>query len=344
MRLSEITYYDLMTGWHLKRMHLEGQNLLVGKNSTGKTKTLLALKSVIDCLINNILTDCRFSLTFSGDYQLDYQLWLENGIVKAERLQKNGTDLFVREGESCRFYDEEINPPANVLVVNARRDTKKYAEIEEMFKWAEHVSYFIFSNVISARHSSSPFAFKEKFELANMFEKVDHIERLLINYLQMLGYHVEKIWIEEFENNRKTLYLKEEGVKLGLQYMNLSNGLFRVLSVLVYMLYSASLKGARCLIIDDLGEGLDYERSNKLGQIIFNYCRDNDIQLIVTTNDSFLMDTIDLKNWIVLMRNQSEVTTLSADSNPELFRRFKMTGLNNFDLFASDFIQNHINS
>lgn len=342
MKLSEISYYDILSGWQLDGLSLDGQNLLVGKNSTGKTRTLTCLKNIIECLTNNSVVDCRFSLTFTGDYRLDYQLYQENGLVKSESLKKDGVPLFFREGETCQFYGEEINPPASVLVINARRDTKKYTEIEEIFQWAEHVSYFIFSNVISARHSSSPFAFKEDLEMANMFERTEDIDRQLIDYLERLGYHIERIWIEEFEHGRKTLYLQEKGVKIGLQYLDLSNGLFRVLSVLVYMLYSASLKAARCLMIDDLGEGLDYERSNKLGQIVFDFCKDHAIQLIVTTNDSFLMDTIGLEHWVVLLRKGSKVTTMSAKTHPDLFRRFKLTGLSNFDLFTSDFISNHI--
>ena len=74
---------------------------------------------------------------------------------------------------------------------------------------------------------------------------------------------------------------------------------------------------------------------------MFDFCKEQDIQLLATTNDSFLMDTVDIKYWTVLSRKVGVVTAISESTHPDLFRQFKMMGLNNFDLFASDFINNY---
>jgi hypothetical protein len=50
------------------------------------------------------------------------------------------------------------------------------------------------------------------------------------------------------------------------------------------------------------------------------------------------MDVVDIVHWNVLQRNASIVTALNAKSNPELFEKFRYTGLSNFDFFASDYI------
>jgi hypothetical protein len=93
------------------------------------------------------------------------------------------------------------------------------------------------------------------------------------------------------------------------------------------------------VIIDDLCEGLDYERATKLGELVFNICRDTEIQLIATSNDSFLMDAIDIKYWNILQRTGSIVTALNIKNSEEKFRKFKFTGLSNFDFFSSDYLQ-----
>lgn len=41
------------------------------------------------------------------------------------------------------------------------------------------------------------------------------------------------------------------------------------------------------VLIDDLGEGLDFFRSSALGKELFTFGREHDIQLIVTSNDYF---------------------------------------------------------
>ena len=127
-----------------------------------------------------------------------------------------------------------------------------------------------------------------------------------------------------------------------MEFYELSNGMFRVFSVLLYMIYSSTLKGARCLMIDDMGEGLDYRRSTKLGKIVFSYCKAKSIQLIVTSNDSFLLDTVDLDLWNILQRTGSVVTSLNSQTHQELFAKFARTGLSNYDILSSNFITNHL--
>ena len=92
-------------------------------------------------------------------------------------------------------------------------------------------------------------------------------------------------------------------------------------------------------MIDDLCEGLDYERATKLGKLIFNKCKDTNIQLIATSNDSFLMDVVDIKFWNVLQREGKVVTAINIQTHEALFKKFKFTGLSNFDFFASDYIK-----
>ena len=65
---------------------------------------------------------------------------------------------------------------------------------------------------------------------------------------------------------------------------------------------------------------------------------------MASSNDSFLMDVVDLKYWNILHRNNNKVEVINKEQHPDMFDRFEMTGLNNFDLFSSDFIARHINS
>lgn len=92
-------------------------------------------------------------------------------------------------------------------------------------------------------------------------------------------------------------------------------------------------------MIDDLCEGLDYAKATKLGKIIFKKCDNSQIQLIATSNDSFLMDVVDIKHWNVLYREGKSVHTLNYKTQYNVFEQFKFTGLSNFDFFASDYLK-----
>ena len=159
--------------------------------------------------------------------------------------------------------------------------------------------------------------------------------------MQELGYEINRI--EEFkrENGTKMLHIHESGIDVSMTPFDLSNGMFRVFCVLLYLFYCSTQADAHCLIIDDLGEGLDYMRSTKLGKIVFDYCSEHKIQLIVTSNDSFLMDAVDLQYWNILQRKGGRVYSLNNKNSKELFERFVRTGLSNFDILSSNFIANN---
>jgi len=291
----------------------------------------------------NIGDDFSCSIRLVNGYQLFYSFSVQDGRVVSEVLQKDELILINRNYGSTFVYGKETNPPTNKLVIQIHRDTKAYPEIEEVIQWADHTSIFVFSNITTSPHSLSPYAISNEPLLPIMFEKTDEAQReALLGYLQELGYKIDRI--EEFEkpNGVKTLRIYESGIDAPLSPFELSNGMFRVLCVLLYMIYSASLSDTRCLIVDDMGEGLDFKRSAKLGKTMFEYCNNNHIQLIVTSNDSFLMDTVDLEYWNILRREGNHVVSLSHKSHPSLFEGFSRTGLGNFDLLSSNFINNHL--
>ena len=91
------------------------------------------------------------------------------------------------------------------------------------------------------------------------------------------------------------------------------------------------------LLLDDVGEGLDYSRSIHFGKMIFDTCDASKLQLIASSNDAFLMDVVDISHWQVLRRKASKVSVINQSNNTKLFNEFRLTGLSNFDLFSSDF-------
>lgn len=344
MLLSEFTYKEA-SGWRLEELWLNHQNLIVGLNSVGKSRTVSALGQVARFIrgeADAVMDDFECSLLLNNSNSLEYSFEVKGGEIQSEILRKNGNLLIMREHSSATMYDEQVSPPAGRLVIQVRRDTLRYPEIEEIIRWAEHTSMFVFSNITTSPNSLSPYVISNEPLLPVMFEKISEGKRKqLLAFMLELGYEIDRLEEHERDNGSKMLYLYDRGIGKPLTPFELSNGMFRVFCVLLYMLYCSTFTDARCLIIDDMGEGLDYMRSTRLGKIMFSYCEENNIQLLATSNDCFLMDAVDLQFWNILQRKGGRAYSLNHKNSRELFERFARTGLSNFDILSSNFIANN---
>jgi len=61
------------------------------------------------------------------------------------------------------------------------------------------------------------------------------------------------------------------------------------------------------------------------------------MQLIMSTNDQFVMDAVPLKYWLVIQRSTGKAKIYNYINNKKLFDSFKFTGLGNFDFFSSNY-------
>lgn len=91
-------------------------------------------------------------------------------------------------------------------------------------------------------------------------------------------------------------------------------------------------------MIDDIGEGLDYQRSSSIIKILIDKAKTGLIQLIMTTNDEFIMNGVPIEYWSVIERTPGSAKLHNFDNSREKIEEFKFIGLNNFDLFTSEFL------
>ena len=117
----------------------------------------------------------------------------------------------------------------------------------------------------------------------------------------------------------------------------MSQGMFRALSLLVQITYSQLLNKPVCILIDDIGEGLDYNRSTALVKLLIEKAQKTPVQLVMATNDRFVMNNVPLEYWSVMQRIGTVSKIHNYRNSPEIFKKFELTGLNNFDFFSSKY-------
>lgn len=354
MKLHKLTHSS--GDWQLNDIVFKNVNLIVGKNAVGKSKTIEALNRFVSAIVQSEEFKEYDFLAYKADFILDnkilnYSFICTSGKVTFEELRcndivylsRNDNSTILKREERGQLIEENINPPFNKLTINVRRDTIQYPFIENLINWAEN-SYGILFNRIASINNTESFNILSNYDsLLSMFEKLnDQNRQEIVIELKNLDYSIENIVLENITEKIKVLHINETGVKCFLWEALLSQGMLRTLFLLVLVKYLSTLKkGTQTIVIDDFCEGLDYDRSLKLGKYIYSFCLESDIQLITTSNDSFLMDVVDLQYWNILQREGSTVTAISKETNPELFNDFEFTGLSNFDLFSSDFIARH---
>lgn len=329
--------------WSLDSIHLQGLTLLVGPNAVGKSKTIESINRVAQYITGHRPIQLHSSFrTFlrleDGSDVFEYSFSLDLGQITLEKLIVNGKICIQRDLHSASYFNEEVNPPISRLLLGSRRDTEKYPEIERVMTYFENVSLFSFSMITPGEKVLAPITIGG-IDVAGMYKNLStRSKERIVEKLRSFGFKVKKLRPYKAMSNT-LIVMSEDGVESEFVMWAFSTGLIRVVSLLTYLFYLSDNSKDGLILIDDLGEGLDYYRSTKLGSFVCDFCRDNGIQLVLTTNDSFLMNVIDIDHWNVLSRNGSEVTAISNTTDPDLFTNFKLTGLSNYDFFRSDFIE-----
>lgn len=359
MRLIDFSYRDESLG--LKNLKFGPVSLIVGRNATGKSRTLFQLNNLIELLKQpDFLSDGEFKVKFqkgNGD-TFAYHLKISNsnrrslGFAITEQLTIN--DQFVLQrtpGRESRVLNavthtlDPVNPPEDRLIIHVHRDVKKHPFFENIAAWAGQSYSFKFASITTDFHTITwETGISVMNNIDSLFNALSDADKSqFISELQQIGFAIESLSIKRGKHV-DSLQVKEKGLKDIIAKGELSQGMLRSIYLVIFIRFVISSKKPSSIIIDDLCEGLDYDRATRLGKMIFSLCDESNIQLIAASNNMFLMDVVDLEYWNVLQRDGGTVTALNSKNNPDLFESFKFTGLSNFDFFSSDFIPQKINN
>jgi len=375
MILRKFNYFefaDKPNSWALDGMILENINLLVGKNATGKTNTLTKI-----AWLGNMLAGAQPQLLNSGNYDVEfsdnddifqYKLNVALQQVHLEELIINGTPKF-RRGSNGRGkifsnqfkedMDFQLSP--NQLVVTSKRDAIQHPFLEEMAKWAEGLRMYAFSsnlgqdtvfiindmnNInVDPRDTNSVIGLYIKGEL----EFPQDFRKHIMSSMKEIGYELSNVGVTSdasalsavsfpMGTNGLMLYVGEKESRTAIFQSQMSQGMFRALSLIIQITYNTLKHLSTTILIDDIGEGLDFERSTSVIKLITRIAEEGKGQIIMSTNDRFVMNNVPLKYWQIIQRIGGQCKVFNYHNSKEKFDDFQYMGLNNFDFLATDFI------
>jgi energy-coupling factor transporter ATP-binding protein EcfA2 len=374
MRLKSITYAEHEGGpqeWLLENLTLASRNLIVGKNATGKSRALNVIQGLARHLTGVLAPTLsgRWDCTFShADHIFRYEVAMEDDEVSREKFTRDKDVLLDRgeDGEGTIWMEEldggkelRFQTPQPQLAALARRDKIQHKFLEPLFEWASSVRHVAFGSAMGKPNLAIfvPLAGakpddRETNSVAAMFRQGEKefgkgFVEALMKDMAAIDYVVSEVGVQtpisiRFQGGIPTalpvgLYVKETDLPGITDQVSMSQGMFRAITLLVYMNYFALKKSAGCLLIDDIGEGLDFDRSCRLIDLLREKAESTKIQVVFATNDRFVMNRVPLEEWSVLQRRRNRVTVLNYANSKELFEEFKFTGLSNFSFLEMDF-------
>ncbi len=375
LRLKSLRYTEMLgqpKEWTLDRLSLGQTNLIVGTNATGKTRVMNVVRSLARLFVPEPkfrVNNCGYDLVFDHDgREYGYILGMEGGKVVKEEVRNGVAEdpvLLRHPNGEVEIYTEQekkklrFQPPENEPAALARRDSLQHKFLEPLHAWAMAVRHYSFGASMGKDSAFLPIKNgpeadeRDSSQVVPIFQKGRELYKesfvnAIFQDMARLQYDLEKIDVVEPETLKVlrdgiptsvvVMGVRERGIDGMIEQNEISQGMFRALSILIQVNYSQMSGGANCILIDDIGEGLDFERSTELINILLEKAKESSFQLVMATNDRFVMNSVPLEAWSVLQRTGGHVQVRNYENSKKHFDQFKLTGLNNFDFLRYNFL------
>lgn len=372
--LKYTEYQNTPRQWAMQKCDFSQINLIVGRNATGKTR----LVNVITGLCK-ILSGKQTAPFQSGTYQVEivlsektYSLVIEfsDGVVTKERLDVDGIRRLTRgpDGKGKIYFAEvkkdiKFEVPKNAISIQLRQDALQHPFVVELSRWALGYQAYAFGSTLGRdtvvrltdlqSPGGSPQRPGEAEDLVRIyaaaFEKYKRrFDIAVLRDMKTLGYNLTDVGSDDMRRHLPGLpvaepllgmFVTERDRKFPLPQMQMSQGMFRALALVIHINAASFSKQRTLVLVDDIGEGLDYERSVSLIDVLTSHAKKAGLQLIMTTNDRFVMNRVPLEHWSLLRRTGGTVRAYTQCNSPKEFEEFKYMGLSNFDLLTSEIFQ-----
>lgn len=358
--------------WSLAPVIFNQINLIVGRNSTGKSRLINTISGYANYLKGKpppFITKEKAKAVFLNskkqtyEYELDYDKVVYESFtiddkVYLSRMQDGKGHVFaekVNNGEPIEFQVPEQSFAAVV-----KRDGIQHPFLQSIYDWAYNSRTYSFGSTMGKQQFAifvKSDLLKDKIlgqdDVVAMFRRASQryessFKLNMINDLNMLNFDITDIFLDKPITMKiegavtppdiQGINIKESKTKAIIDQNTISQGMFRCISLLIHVNYLVASGHSGCILIDDIGEGLDYERSCLLINLIRKRAIDSNLQLIMSTNDRFVMNSVPLNEWQVLHRNGSQVNCYNIHNSKEKIEDYKFTGLSNFDILTTDYL------
>ena len=316
-----------------------------------------------ECVFDHDGAEYRLSLKIRDKLVAEETLVVDGRPYLDRDKQGRGTMWAEKLGQKIEF-----KVPQDTLVIHSRRDEVQHTYLEPLFSWSTSICKYSFGTdfgkqTIYAAPLDRIESASDEPAIAIDPEKVvelyaegfrrfgDAFDKDILRDFAQVGYECSEITCQPIEgldvlNNPAAhlimgrlplaLYVKERDLPGFTRQHEMSMGMYRALALLINLNFTVKSGQPASVIVDDIGEGLDFERSMALIKLLIKKCKRKNIQLLMATNDRFVMNEVELRYWHVVHRTGNHVKILDYQNSKKRFDDFKFLGLSNFDFFSRE--------
>lgn len=335
-------------------------NLLIGKNAAGKSRTLDAIQEMAALISGQHLVEQTkyhtqlFDFIFTDkDNTYRYVLHFKEKVILEESLYINDEKVLDRAQKTIihggKTHDLSAKLKETELLINRKQDDKVFYFPEIVF-WGFSLRTFFFSGQVEKDKYVEDLNSLALRDITSNMEDIGLIipmfhwgrqdygqkfEQEILDSMNILGYNLTDI---DIKKSRKGYCINvEEDGKYMVPQQEMSQGMFRALALFVLLANAMWRNLSVCILVDDIGEGLDHERSKGFVDMIIRKTYDTQIQYFMSSNDRYIMNHIHLKYWTVVERQNDKSIFYNRFNSQKNFEDFRYTGLNNFDFYTTEF-------
>jgi energy-coupling factor transporter ATP-binding protein EcfA2 len=375
MTLKAIKYSETNSNahkWSTNYFTLNNLSLVTGKNAEGKTKILKFIYEISNLLSGEAPIPeiyGQYELTLSNHQQkIQYSIKFGNKQIIQEKIELDNKTVLIRNLDLAEITDcidkkskEKINLDHKTISTMDQKISDLLPILRDIRNWGKSVTYYNFNGEASKRINYDDLVNKNELSPIDIYDNNEKTVKMfqagqkkfgvvfLKNIkadMKKIGYHLDQISTinikELFKDvdtkiNVEIFFVKEKDIIKPIYEYELSQGMLKSLCLIIELNYFQLEQKSNIILLDDLGQGLDFERTSKLLDIILKITDKHFLQIIITTNERYIMNAIDLKNWLLIKRTKSKCHILNYDNSKSIFDDFIDTGLSNFDFFSSGF-------
>jgi hypothetical protein len=289
-----------------------------------------------------------------------------NQEVVSETLDVDGIRRLTRaaDGTGEIYYQNEdqmisFQIARNAIAIQQRQDVLQHPFVASLAAWARGCQTYQFAsafgaNLIGLTSLQASIAQAEGSlgvgDLVSAYTRAfmkyrEPFDQAVMSDMRLLGYDLLDVGSGDMRELMPVMtvpepvigmFVVEAGRDVKLPQTGMSQGMYRALALVIHLNAAKFGKQRTLFLIDDIGEGLDFERAASLIDVLVRHSKEAGLQAIMTSNDRFVMNRVPLENWMLLRRTGSVVRAYTVRSSPKEFANFQFLGLSNFDLFTSE--------
>lgn len=374
MSLISLTYSEYPGDsrfWELETASFSSINLIVGKNATGKSRLLNVLGGLCRLLSGTAQVNYESGL-WGAEILLSGKLYsieivFNNNKIESEVLKIDGVRKLNRgaDGMGEIYYEQQnafikFQVPHFILAIQQKQDELQHPFISELSAWARQTQFFSFntsfisntfvawsalSNHLEGAAGSSMntdvvSAYSSAFKRFGM-----DFDAAILTDMEEIGYSLSDVGVDDMRSLVPGiaahepilgLFVKERDRENAILAQSMmSTGMFRAVALIIFANIAKFSRTNTLMSVDDIGEGLDFDRAVRLIDVLMRIMRESSLQLFLTSNDRFVMNNVELEYWTILRRAGAVVRPYNYENSKRAFDEFKFIGLNNFDFFSS---------